>query len=165
MNFEDMYNEGYCHRLYRQQIAFSNYIAEQGFSHFVTLNFNPNEPIEIDSAHIKIAKFGMKVDRKLYGRHFNKKPTPERTSFIAFPEHKSSNLHFHAAVNSPDIFGFCRQATKIWKELVPSGSINIQLGQFYKYDVEAIAYYVAKKFISEGKSEDFFVYANKFRPS
>lgn len=132
-------------------------VDDQNFTYFVTLVFNRCETI--DSARKKLRMFHQKLDRKILGVDWYKKPHDQRTFFIAFPEHIASNLHYHLLVKVRDEYKgrFEEHAPSVWEGLVKSGSINIQ----EIYDERGLISYCVKE---QHKNQNFqsFIISTEF---
>ncbi len=145
------------HSRLKQHLKWEEYITQSGFTHYVTFNFNFHGDTSIESAISKLMLFGMMINRKLHGQNFHKKPSERRTRFVAFIEHKESNLHYHAALTTPDIDGFNEHARAIWSKLVQSGDLHIECKAFSDEDVRKIAAYITKDF-GFGTNSDYSVF-------
>lgn len=106
--------------------AVQQMLSQHNFTHFVTLAFNRDT--DINGARKTLGAWHGRLDSKLLGHRWAGRPEAERTFFIAFPEHISTNLHYHLMVR-PAAGRKCQfddVAGVIWTGLVASGSINIQ---------------------------------------
>ena len=129
-------------------------IQNDGFTHFVTFNYNPNAKLNIETAKKSIYGFRARIDRKLYGKKYTKEP---RTSIISFIEHSETNLHYHAVIRTQDIQGFNANAEQIWQKLVKSGSLHIEEKNFSEEDIKRISVYITKDYLKSANSEHFLM--------
>ncbi|HEU5047675.1 MAG TPA: hypothetical protein VFT64_07520 [Rickettsiales bacterium] len=137
--------------------ALTDWLASLPSDYYVTFNFNTHTTLA--SGRTTLKRFHAMLDRKLYGRHFNRMKPDERTLFIAFPEHVESNLHYHALLCSkhPD---FTSTAEKIWESILPSGSLHIidlNAKGASKFDLLNIAQYNTKELHRDSRYEDFII--------
>ena len=106
------------------------HLSSYEFDYFVTLSFNDYHSVTV--ARDKVKAFQARMDRKLLGRKWYKKPTTDRLFFIAFPEHINSNFHYHLLLKFPkcpiEIMAK-HMIDCMWKDIVPKGSTNTQLIQ------------------------------------
>jgi len=108
------------------------WLHSQPFNHFVTLTFNQRYYYQADRileySRDKLKFFHAKLDRRLLGPKWYKKPTEERTFFMAFPEKVTSNMHYHLLmnVNSNYIDKFYYYAKPIWFDIMQSGTYDCQ---------------------------------------
>ena len=95
--------------------------------YFITANFNRDS--SLNSAKKTLGHWSAMVERSLLGKHWYKKEAHERISFFAFAEHLDSNLHWHLMLRLPDENmknHFRMIAANYWKQIVKSGSMDIQ---------------------------------------
>lgn len=106
--------------------SMGEWLQDHGFTHFVTLAFNRMETI--DSARKNLNKFHAKLDRKILGKNYYKKPKDQRTFFVAFIEHMNSNFHYHLLLKTPNqyISRLEFHLDSSWQKVVNSGSSNVQ---------------------------------------
>lgn len=150
--------------IYSRQILrreWHRFLYETSFTRFVTFNFNPHEPLSIAQGHKMLAKFGTRINRQLHGQNYHRKPNHDRTWFIAVPEHPDSNLHFHAALFTPNADNFDAVAVGIWEDdLVPSGQLDFQQKLFDENDRKKIAGYCTKCCAKDDSFEDIFIFSD-----
>lgn len=72
--------------------------------------------------------FCARMDRKLLGTSWNKKPPEARTDGVFFVEHVASNIHLHGLLRFPSGTGEGLRTTSavIWNTLCPSGTVDWQ---------------------------------------
>jgi hypothetical protein len=96
-----------------------------GFAHTRTRN------VTIEGAMQTLDEFLKRMDRFCLGCRYNKKPLL-RCSMIAAPEHLDTNLHYHGNLRparlreGQDVRDFISECHRVWKQLVPGGSLDIQ---------------------------------------
>jgi hypothetical protein len=108
------------------------WLHSQPFTHFVTLTFNQRYHYQADRileySRDKLKFFHAKLDRRLLGSKWYKKPNEERTFFMAFPEKITSNMHYHLLMSVPEYhyekFHHCAQPT--WLNIMQSGTYDCQ---------------------------------------
>ncbi len=139
------------------QTAIRQFISARNSDFFVTANFNRDTNIE--SARNALKSGGARIDRRLVGKHWSKKPVEERIFFYAAPEHIHSNLHWHIMLSVPDEDKkkhFKWIAANYWKQLVPSGSMDIQLITSAADNAKASSY-VAKELWRQENIDAFLI--------
>lgn len=107
--------------------------------YFVTFVFN--RELSIEAAVKNIEHFQAMLDRKIIGPRWLKHEK-KRSQYIAIAENVSTNLHFHAVFRvliSEETFRL--RATEIWREIMPSGNVDIQP----IYDQKGVSEYVTKQ--------------------
>lgn len=112
--------------------------------YFVTANFNRD--VSYNGAREALRSWHLRLDRRLLGPKWQKKPAENRTQFIAYVEHLSSNLHWHLLVRPPGHVSqteFSAAAKDAWGCLVEGGSLDIQIARS-KADREKVASYCTK---------------------
>lgn len=101
-----------------------------------------------ETRNAKIQKFDallkawdVKMCRAMLGRRFIDR-YHQRPSGYLFREHCDTNLHYHGIfdIKECDFDEFCGQAEKIWGEIIPNGTIDIQRVD----DTRKVAQYVLK---------------------
>ena len=73
-----------------------NWINDLNFTHAVTLTLNKR--VHIHKARAHIGDLFFRLDKQLLGKKAYKLPSPKRSLFFAFPEHITSNIHYHLAL-------------------------------------------------------------------
>ncbi len=95
------------------------------WDYFITANFNRATNWEGTRRNLK--DWHARVDRQLLGGRWAKK-TKQRTFFIACSEGGETNLHWHllakVADGKQERFENC--AAELWKQMVKSGSLDVQ---------------------------------------
>ena len=147
-------------RLYQQALA--TFCRQQNPDCFLTLRFNNQYPLAIDSAEKSLRHFSAQLDRLLLGNGWATFPTELRTRFIAIPEGRRAcsgflDLHYHlvmalalrrrpavTADSLPDL------ASRFWTRSATSGDANVQF-LHTDDDRSRVSSYVCKR-ISEADS-------------
>jgi hypothetical protein len=108
--------------------ALRKHLDTYHFDFFITANFNRETGFE--SGRKLLNKWHLKVDRKLFGKYWWRMKAEDRTFFFAFPEigGKSGGFHYHLLLKLPANRKeeFSTIGPEIWKQLVPSGDLDIQ---------------------------------------
>ncbi len=120
------------HHYKRLSQALLPWLSTHAYTHFVTLTYNqtdfykPRQTLAI--ARDKLKHFHAKLDDKLLGSSWYKKPREERTFFIAFPEKIATNMHYHLLMrlHKRHEETFKAAASNIWKSIVRSGTFDCQ---------------------------------------
>lgn len=101
------------------------WLTQQTWTHFVTVAFN--EQTTDASATRLLRRFHQRLDQKLFGRRFFKRPPDARTFFIAVPE-QAANLHYHMLFRvPPDVHErFTAELPAIVKSVAKAASYDIQ---------------------------------------
>lgn len=94
--------------------------------YFVTLATNQDGTIP--GIRKRAKDFCARMDRKLLGPSWSKKPAEERTDGVFFVEHVRSNIHLHGLLRFPSGTreGLPMTSALVWKKLCPSGTIDFQ---------------------------------------
>lgn len=73
------------------------------------------------------ASYCARMDRKLLGHEWHKRPAGERTDGIFFVEHTASHIHLHGLLRFPSgtTTGLEMTTGLIWKKLCPKGSVAV----------------------------------------
>jgi hypothetical protein len=84
--------------------------------------------ISLEQVHADLDRLHGRVDRKLFGARFNKLPADQRTAFVGFVEHLTSNAHIHVAWRAPIARAeeFIAVVTEVWLATGPAATINVQ---------------------------------------
>lgn len=146
-------------RLHELQVNWSHFIRKLKFPIWGTLIFNekiwiaanklemPSQTKRIsvpkiilpEMARGRLTEFHARIDKKLLGRKFYKKPTRDRTLLLAVPERLSGNYHYHVFVRPPpglqNMIDFINLAPKIWKNLCKNGDVEFE---YLREDVNLI---------------------------
>lgn len=132
----------------------AEWVASRGFTHFVTLAFNPNKVNTtgtsatllaggINRATSRLLGWDARVNRRVLGRRWCSKPD-DRMVANAFLENSRTNAHWHLALLPPVTSGFCEfepVMTAEWKRLEPNGTVDIAP----IYDSKKLSEYITKK--------------------
>ena len=130
-------------------------LGAQDFTHFVTIAFN--EKTTDASAARLLRRFHQRLDQKLFGRKFYKRPPEARTFFIALPE-VASSLHFHALFRVPAEVHerFRAESPAILKRVAKAASYDIKPIPT-DADKQRIVSYVTKDAYEHRSIENFIV--------
>jgi hypothetical protein len=123
------------------QTAASTWLATLGFTHFVTLTFNRNDPISIDWAQRTVRHLIACIDRYLLGGTWARRPAAERSLCVAIPEADLQDrrrnrayfgLHYHLLLKVPlwraakaSHADFPMLMNRWWTRVVPSGTTDV----------------------------------------
>ncbi|MNS06320.1 hypothetical protein D3C72_377420 [compost metagenome] len=130
--------------LQRYRSDLSNWLGQMDFNVGLTLNFN--QPSSLTHARKKVGDLFFRVDRKLLGARFHKKPTL-RTTGVFFFEHVDTNIHCHGLIRVRDenMIAFKKlfpeDGCGLWSNVCSSGSHYISSGS----NMVTAAYYVTKE--------------------
>jgi hypothetical protein len=142
-------------RQFEQQAALREWLTEFEWSHFVTISFN--QATTDLSAHRELRRVHQRLDQKLFGRRFYKRPDVDRTFFIALPE-VASSLHYHALFRVPyekhQLFE--TWAPVIVKNIAKASSCDVTPVRS-QFDKERIASYITKDAYASYSIENFIV--------
>jgi hypothetical protein len=123
---------------------------------FLTLVFNQHtSPI---SARQTLKHFYSGIERRCFGREFYKRAPAERLIALAFPEHITSNFHYHLIGHLPrhQHVTLPVYAKMTWKKLCPAGSLDVHhIGS--DTDRTKIASYSCKEVFKAQNYENFIV--------
>jgi hypothetical protein len=138
-----------------QKHAVREWLTEQTWTHFVTVAFN--EQTTDASATRLLRRFHQRLDTKLFGRRFFKRPPESRTFFIAVPE-TASNLHYHMLFRVPPVVHdrFVTELPAILKCVAQAASYDIQPIPT-DADRARIASYITKDAYQHRSIENFIV--------
>ena len=152
---------------YRQEMTV--WLSKWTYHRYVTLTFNQpyaGDRTAIGSSlkhgHLKrtLRSWDARVNRAILGRHWSAMDADRTWSFFTL-EKPGSNPHFHGLVRffTNDEDEISRQAKifdnnieRIWKELVPSGSIDLQDIS----DRAGVTKYIAKTINCDINADNFF---------
>lgn len=100
------------------------FMESYDFNLHVTLSMN--ETSTLAGAKKKLREFDKRVNRKMLGSDWYKKPNADRFFYFAAAEHLDGDPHWHllARANNPKIANVAFQL--IWKAIVPSGSCYVK---------------------------------------
>ena len=128
------------------ETGFSQMLQRVPGSFYAVANFNLPS-LEPDWCRQRINLFDMKVARMLLGKRWSQKPDAERPQWIAIPEHATYlhyNMIWHVPVEQQERFFL--QAPDIWRGVVPSGRLNLQVIGEGAGEAAAVRSYSAKTF-------------------
>lgn len=114
-------------------LSWEDWIGDRSPTLAVTLATNQNPRGSRQSTNRRLVRLvtelHRRVDRKLLGPRWFKKPPEARLQAFWTTEHLSSNSHLHGAVELSDelVERFSAIAFPIWRKLVPSGTVDVQL--------------------------------------
>lgn len=116
---------GYTYSAGQRQLqsAWRDFVADQTWNFWITLNFNREATFE--GAKAKLIALDARLNRAILGSDWAKKPQDQRLRFVAFPEHPDSNFHYHVFMFSPKTDGLDALVTKHWEKLVPGGQAHV----------------------------------------
>lgn len=123
---------------------------------FITLVFN--REIAPLGARKTLKHFYSNIERRCLGKHFYRAPPEERLIAVAFPEHLSSNFHYHVVAHLPrrQLATFQVYAKCTWKALCEGGSIVLATVQAEK-DRSSITSYCCKEAFKAQNYENFII--------
>ncbi len=129
---------------------------EHGATHLVTFVFNI-KGLSITEAEKFLNKWHRKLDKKLFGHFYYKRQRHERTSFIAIPENKLTNLHYHAFLRTSQPREFEVHAQAIWKELVKGGNLHLGNPSIDELQIAKWSNYVDCELMCENNMDLMFI--------
>jgi hypothetical protein len=113
---------------------------------YAVANFNL-KGLEPEWCREKLNLFDMKVARSLLGRNWSKRPMSERPNWVAVPE-QATFLHFNMVWDVPleHQEKFFLEAPAIWRGIVPSGQMHIDVIGESPGEASAVRAYSGKTF-------------------
>ena len=122
---------------------------------FVTLAFNFE--VTFAQADRYLLAWAHRVERAAHGKRWSRFPAGKRIRLYAFPEHMTSNFHYHVVlVGSPAICEAALEAgPDIWRELTKTGHADAQ----WIRNQMAASRYVTKAVKRREAFENFVAYA------
>jgi hypothetical protein len=107
--------------------GFERVLAEAPGTLYAVANFNDHRA-RPEWCRERINFFDMKIGRCLLGKHWSRTPDVERPQWIAIPE-RASFLHYNMLWEVPIAYqeNFFLEAPRIWREVVPSGQLHLQV--------------------------------------
>ncbi|HCX66246.1 hypothetical protein [Parvibaculum sp.] len=134
--------------------SMAGWLETRGFTHFVTLAFNPNKLGMVGTGHTlllggsqravrRLQEWDARVNRRALGRRWSKK-VDERMRAAAFLEHPRTNTHWHLLALPPVVpepSGFVHFMEAEWRKLEPNGTVQIEP----IYDSKQLSRYVTKE--------------------
>lgn len=120
--------------------------------YFVTLASNQDGTIP--GMRKRARDFCARMDRKLLGPSWSKRPAGQRTDGVFFIEHVASNIHLHGLLRFPSGAedGLRMTSALIWNKICPSGTIDFQS----IYDLPRGVTYCMKELLLPGYSDEQF---------
>lgn len=115
----------------RWKDALIDLIALQGFTHAITLTWNRS--VSLDRARYDLKNLHHRVDRRLLGARFHRKPEHERTKAIFVFEKIDTNLHVHSMwrLTRQTYIQFNKlfpsEGAGLWNDIVPSGTYAVDI--------------------------------------
>jgi hypothetical protein len=126
--------------------GFMQLLRETPGSFYAVANFNlPN--VEPDWCRQRLNLFDTKIARRFLGKNWSKRPDSERPKWIAVPE-RATFLHYNMIWDVPVHHQemFLHEAPRIWRDLVPSGQLHLEvIGEGAK-EPAAVRTYTGKTF-------------------
>lgn len=136
-----------------------SFLRDQNFTHFVTLSMNDYQNIE--DVRRKVRELHSRIDRRLLGSKWYKKPKDQRTFFIGFHEHINSNHHVHLLMRvKPEFERYIEGIVGYeWCHLTEKGTVDIQS----IYSDGCVPYCLKEQY----KSQNFesFIVSTEFIPT
>ncbi len=117
-----------------------------------------NDYASVERGRYALRKLHGRADRKLFGKGFSKISPKHRTFFFAFPEHITSNLHYHLYIRPPmgKLDRFVEIAPQIWEQICPSGNLKLDLITT-EADLRKGSYYITKDCFVEMNFQNFII--------
>ena len=96
--------------------------------YMITINFN--RATNFDAAKKILKELQARINRKLFGKWWLRKPVSERTEFVAFVEHPNSNFHYHvlfrlAEMSKSKLLIFRLTLEPYLKSVIASGTVHV----------------------------------------
>ena len=134
-----------------------DFIRRNDFTDLLTLNFN--RPATAMMGRKQLGRFLQRLDRYLVGPRYAKH-MGRRTFGVAFPEHATSNFHFHCPVrfNNPSPManpGFHDAIGLFWKQEVCGGTTDIRP----IYDPTGLAHYISKELLKLERFQNIILFS------
>lgn len=135
--------------------AMDELLRRYDWDFFITVNFNRDTTWEGARANLK--HWHAAMDRNLLGGRWAKK-TEQRTFYFAFMEGAETNRHWHmlARVHDGKQDKLENTAAWIWKDIVKSGSMDVQRLET-AYDRSRASGYAIKQLWADRNLEEFLV--------
>lgn len=149
------------HLLQRMHEVTLPWLYDQNFTHIITFAFNRNTTLTSGRSTLK--NLHARLDRSLLGSKWFEKPKSERSMFIAYPEHMTSNLHYNMLlkVDPTNIDKATKKIPQIWSNLVSSGSTDVKLTS-EAHDLINLFSYQIKEQAYSSKSSEAYILSNEF---
>ncbi len=91
---------------------------------FVTLEPLPGSSVENGSR--RVVEWLKRTSHAAFGKRWSRRPVEERLRAYGFPEHTSSNLHFHLVLGGPDeALLAAMEGERRWKALCPGCQFDV----------------------------------------
>lgn len=121
------------------------------------VTFNFGHEIDPITAQARIKHFFNRVQRKVLGKRWNKRPADDRIAAIGCFEHPDTNPHFHVLVAAPDhlCVELRANARQLWLLSVPRGQIDVQIAKSKR----SVVSYSTKRLETIRAFDDLFVYS------
>lgn len=105
--------------------AYVDLCRSMDLQYFVTLVTNRDGTM--DGIRRRARDYCARMDRKLLGHLWHKRPATERTDGVFFIEHVASNIHLHGLLRFPSGNEEELRMTSevVWKKICPSGSVRL----------------------------------------
>lgn len=134
-----------------------DFVRRNNFTDFLTLNFNRRATPMM--GRTQLGHFLQRLDRYLIGPRYAKH-VGRRTFGLAFPEHVTSNFHFHCPLkfNHPSPMAnpsFKDLVSLFWKQEVPSGTTDIRP----IYDSAGLARYISKELLKLERFQNVILFS------
>lgn len=158
----------------REREAVREWLNGMHFTHFITLSSN-NEILSREDMGKHLKTWDSRVNRKLVGPRWHKR-NDERMYWMAFPEKADVNPHWHLLLQLlpeqidkdeerqlTSEWSFAGFIEKIWTQIVPSGTVDVQrlgVGQNNKIRT---CNYVTKSLGYEPNLENFVMSREYFK--
>lgn len=131
-------------RAYRD--GFREMLVKFPANFYAVANFNCHD-IEPAWCRAQLNFLDMKLGRLLLGKNWSRKPSSERIKWVAVPEH-ATYLHYNVLLDVPaqhhERLWF--DGPRLWREVVPTGQLHIQVIAESERDVCAVRMYSSKTF-------------------
>ena len=137
-----------------------DFLAVRDFQFGVTLAFNNPHRTYLGGLR-RLKGWDAKINRRLLGSAWSRKPKESRIFFLAFPEYGKSddNLHYHLAVSIPQrLQDFPEVAKQAWKQLEAAGDADIKTLKS-KLDLRRWLKYITKEY---NANMDYYILSTEF---
>lgn len=93
---------------------------------FLTANFN--DTTDLVSGRSALRGLHARIDRRLLGRGWARRPSEDRSLAIWLPEHIDTNTHWHGLMTVPaaDPSKLIDELPEMWTRIIPSGQLHVQ---------------------------------------
>jgi hypothetical protein len=126
-NFNDYFAGGNYSCAKELQDSLKEFVRDLTPNLFATLVFN-RQMLPV-SARKTLKHFYSNIERRCLGKRFYNAAPAERLIAVAFPEHMTSNFHYHVVAHLPrrQLPTFQVYANSTWRKLCESGSIVLRM--------------------------------------